>query len=67
MAANTDLDQCQLHALRIGAEPAPTQPDPRWGVLLDPAGYPRSASLPAPHRHEHQPHQHPAPQASVPP
>ncbi|WP_406230110.1 VOC family protein [Nocardia sp. NBC_01009] len=40
LAADTDLDQCQLRALRIGAKPAPTQPDPRWRVLLDPAGHP---------------------------
>ncbi|WP_328404547.1 VOC family protein [Nocardia sp. NBC_00403] len=40
LAADTDLNQCQLRALPIGTKPAPTQPDPRWRVLLDSAGHP---------------------------
>ncbi|MGY0500705.1 VOC family protein [Nocardia sp. FBN12] len=40
LAADADLNLCEQHALAIGAKPAPVQPDPRWRVLLDPAGHP---------------------------
>ncbi|GGK42754.1 VOC family protein [Nocardia camponoti] len=42
LAADADLALCEQHALAIGAKPAPAQPDPRWRVLLDPAGHPFS-------------------------
>lgn len=34
-----DLDAAQDRALTLGAT-LPDQPDPRWRVLLDPAGHP---------------------------
>lgn len=40
LAADTDLTACQQRAEAAGATLAPTQPDPRWMVLLDPAGHP---------------------------
>ena len=39
--AVADLDEAAAEAERLGARPAPNQPDPRrWRVLLDPAGHP---------------------------
>ncbi|MEC3915967.1 VOC family protein [Nocardia sp. CDC160] len=40
LAANADLDECEKRALRCGATQLSDQPDPRWRVLLDPAGHP---------------------------
>lgn len=34
------LDDLVARALALGASLAATQPDPRWRVLLDPAGHP---------------------------
>lgn len=35
-----DIHECTEHAVALGARVADTQPDPRWVVLLDPAGHP---------------------------
>jgi hypothetical protein len=34
------IDQLERRAIALGAQLAQTQPDPRWLVLLDPAGHP---------------------------
>ncbi|HET8987688.1 MAG TPA: VOC family protein [Humibacillus sp.] len=39
-AAAEDLDALAARAVSLGARPADPQPDPRWRVLLDPAGHP---------------------------
>ena len=39
-AAAEDLDALTDRALSLGARLADPQPDPRWRVLLDPAGHP---------------------------
>lgn len=36
----TDLEEPARRAIRLGAAPVDLQPDPRWRVLLDPAGHP---------------------------
>jgi len=36
----TQIGQLERRAVALGAQPAQTQPDPRWRVLLDPAGHP---------------------------
>jgi glyoxalase superfamily protein len=40
LSAGTDLDAPVERAVRLGATHADLQPDPRWRVLLDPAGHP---------------------------
>ncbi|HEY6278287.1 MAG TPA: VOC family protein [Streptosporangiaceae bacterium] len=40
LAAGGDLVAATARALAAGAVPAQHQPDPRWRVLLDPAGHP---------------------------
>jgi hypothetical protein len=40
LAANPDLETATANALRLGATLAEPQSDPRWNVLLDPAGHP---------------------------
>jgi Glyoxalase-like domain len=40
LAAGDDLDGSATRAVSAGAVPADYQPDPRWRVLLDPAGHP---------------------------
>jgi Glyoxalase-like domain len=40
LAAGGDLTAATAHALAAGAVLARHQPDPRWRVLLDPAGHP---------------------------
>lgn len=39
-SADFDLDQQTAFALECGATRPEQQPDPRWTVLLDPAGHP---------------------------
>jgi hypothetical protein len=34
------IDQLERRAVALGAQPAQTQPDSQWRVLLDPAGHP---------------------------
>jgi Glyoxalase-like domain len=34
------VGELERRAVALGAQLAPTQPDPRWRVLLDPAGHP---------------------------
>lgn len=38
--AGSDLPAAVARAISLGATEAPLQPDPRWRVLLDPAGHP---------------------------
>ncbi|MFI8566296.1 VOC family protein [Rhodococcus sp. NPDC078407] len=38
--AGADLDESVSYAVECGATEAVEQPDPRWRVLLDPAGHP---------------------------
>ncbi|MBP2418936.1 hypothetical protein JOF54_003858 [Microlunatus capsulatus] len=40
LTAGADLDGPVRRALDLGARRADVQPDPRWTVLLDPAGHP---------------------------
>jgi uncharacterized glyoxalase superfamily protein PhnB len=40
LAAGEDLDRAAARAVEAGAVQAAHQPDPRWRVLLDPAGHP---------------------------
>ena len=40
VTAGDDLDGAAARAVRAGAVLAGHQPDPRWRVLLDPAGHP---------------------------
>lgn len=40
LAAGDCLDEPEQQAIALGAEPVDPQPDPRWRVLLDPAGHP---------------------------
>ena len=40
LTAGEDLDEPVERAVALGARPADSQPDPRWKVLLDPAGHP---------------------------
>jgi hypothetical protein len=40
VAADAGLARAVEHAVSAGAVPARHQPDPRWRVLLDPAGHP---------------------------
>jgi hypothetical protein len=40
MHGGTNIDQLAQRAIALGAQLAPTLPDPRWRVLLDPAGHP---------------------------
>jgi hypothetical protein len=40
LTAGVDLDEPVKRAAALGARPADVQPDPRWTVLLDPAGHP---------------------------
>lgn len=37
---DADIHQLTAHAVVLGARIADAQPDPRWTVLLDPAGHP---------------------------
>jgi hypothetical protein len=40
LTAGEQLDEPVKRAVALGARPADPQPDPRWTVLLDPAGHP---------------------------
>lgn len=40
LTADDHLDATERRALALGANVADPQPDPRWRVLLDPAGHP---------------------------
>jgi Glyoxalase-like domain len=40
LAATPDLDTATANAVRLGATLVQPQCDPRWNVLLDPAGHP---------------------------
>ncbi len=40
LTAGEHLDEPVKRAVALGARPADPQPDPRWRVLLDPAGHP---------------------------
>ena len=40
LTAEDQLDAPQRRAVALGANVADPQPDPRWRVLLDPAGHP---------------------------
>ena len=40
LSAGPDLGASVARALALGASQVPDQPDPRWHVLLDPAGHP---------------------------
>jgi hypothetical protein len=40
LAADTDLETAAARAVEAGGIPADHQPDPRWLILLDPAGHP---------------------------
>jgi hypothetical protein len=40
LTAGEHLDEPVERAVALGARPADPQPDPRWTVLLDPAGHP---------------------------
>jgi Glyoxalase-like domain len=40
LTAGEHLDEPVQRAVALGARPADLQPDPRWKVLLDPAGHP---------------------------
>lgn len=40
LTAGTELDEPERRAVALGARPVDPQPDPRWRVLLDPAGHP---------------------------
>jgi hypothetical protein len=40
LTAGEHLDEPVKQAIALGATPAYPQPDPRWRVLLDPAGHP---------------------------
>ncbi|BDZ49761.1 hypothetical protein GCM10025867_20020 [Frondihabitans sucicola] len=40
LTAGEELEGPEQRALALGAVRAATQPDPRWRVLLDPAGHP---------------------------
>jgi hypothetical protein len=40
LTACEQLDGPEQRAIRLGARPVEPQQDPRWRVLLDPAGHP---------------------------
>ena len=40
LTAGEHLEEPVKRAVALGARPADPQPDPRWQVLLDPAGHP---------------------------
>jgi hypothetical protein len=40
LTAGERRDEPEQQAIALGAEPVDPQPDPRWRVLLDPAGHP---------------------------
>ena len=40
LTAGDSLDEPEQRAIALGALPVAHQPDPRWKVLLDPAGHP---------------------------
>jgi hypothetical protein len=40
LSAGADVEEPARRAIRLGATPVDLQPDPRWRVLLDPAGHP---------------------------
>ena len=40
LAATPDLETATAAAIEVGAQLVEAQPDPRWNVLLDPAGHP---------------------------
>jgi Glyoxalase-like domain len=40
LTAGDEFDRSEARALQLGATLAKFQPDPRWRVLLDPAGHP---------------------------
>jgi hypothetical protein len=48
LTAGDALDEPVTRAVDLGARLADPQPDPRWRVLLDPAGHPFCVTTPAP-------------------
>jgi hypothetical protein len=48
LTAGDGLDEPVARAVALGARPADHQPDPRWTVLLDPAGHPFCITTVAP-------------------
>jgi len=40
LTAGTELEAAERRAVTLGARAVDPQPDPRWRVLLDPAGHP---------------------------
>lgn len=48
LTAGDDLDGPTARAVALGAVVAEVQPDPRWRVLLDPAGHPFCVTTIAP-------------------
>jgi len=48
LTAGDDLDEPVKRAVALGARLAEPQPDPRWRVLLDPAGHPFCITTVAP-------------------
>ena len=48
LTADEHLDEPVKRAVALGASPADPQPDPRWRVLLDPAGHPFCVTTLAP-------------------
>ena len=48
LTAGSDLDGPERRAVALGARVVDPQPDPRWRVLLDPAGHPFCITTMAP-------------------
>jgi hypothetical protein len=48
LGATPDLESATANAVRLGAKLAQAQPDPRWRVLVDPAGHPFCITTVAP-------------------
>jgi hypothetical protein len=48
LTAGEHLEEPVRRAVALGARPADPQPDPRWKVLLDPAGHPFCITTVAP-------------------
>jgi hypothetical protein len=40
LSGDAQIGELEQRAVALGAQPAQTQPDSRWRVLLDPAGHP---------------------------
>jgi hypothetical protein len=51
LTAGEDVERAAARAVDAGAVPAEDQPDPRWRVLLDPAGHPFCITAMTPPEH----------------